>query len=115
MAEQIIPPRRGEILSKEGIGTVRFMEYLERTAGQVNESTSSDEESSSTLNIAIGQIGALVKSFDQLQTEFQSVLGLRSEIHRINKRLDEIEIQLTGTIDLNGIKKEIEELRILVN
>jgi len=115
MAEQIIPPRRGQILSEKGIGTIRFMEYLERTSGQVNESTASDEESSSTLNIAIGQISALVKAFDQLQTEFQSVLGLKAEIHRLNKRLDEIELQLDGVIDLNGIKKEIEELRILVN
>lgn len=115
MVDKIIAPRRGETLSSKGFGTTRFMEYLERTTDQTNEATSSLEESSSTLNIAIGQIHALVTAADQLQTEFQSVLGLRAEMAKINKRLDEIEIQLTQAIDVNSIKKQIDELRILVN
>lgn len=38
MAE-IIPPRRGEFLTKEGIPTVRFAEYLERLTSQLNTNT----------------------------------------------------------------------------
>lgn len=39
MADKIIPPRRGEILSNKGVGTTRLMDYLERTANQVNDAT----------------------------------------------------------------------------
>lgn len=35
----IIPPRRGEFLTREGIPTTRFAEYLERLTGQTNSNT----------------------------------------------------------------------------
>ena len=38
MAE-LIPPRRGEFLTKEGFPTTRFAEYLERLTGQTNNNT----------------------------------------------------------------------------
>lgn len=36
----IIPPRRNEFLTREGIPTTRFAEYLERITDQTNENTS---------------------------------------------------------------------------
>lgn len=33
----IIPPRRNEVLTTTGVGTNRFMEYLERTADTIND------------------------------------------------------------------------------
>ena len=45
MVDKIVPPRRGEILTGKGVGTTRFMEYLERTASQVNDATSAVDAS----------------------------------------------------------------------
>lgn len=36
----IIPPRRGEFLTAEGVATNRFNEYLERITSQSNETAS---------------------------------------------------------------------------
>ena len=57
MAEKIIPPRRNEVLTNTGTGTVRFMEYLERTATQVNDSSASIE--SAITSSVLGQIASL--------------------------------------------------------
>ena len=35
----LIPPRRGEFLTKEGIPTTRFAEYLESITRQTNDNT----------------------------------------------------------------------------
>jgi hypothetical protein len=54
MADKIIPPRRGEILTGKGIGTTRFMEYLERTAATVNDSaTAVDAQIIQNLSAAV--------------------------------------------------------------
>jgi len=37
MADKIIAPRRNEVLTKSGTGTVRFMEYLEQSATHIND------------------------------------------------------------------------------
>ena len=41
----IIPPRRNEVLTSSGTGTTRFMEYLEQTATQVNDTTAAVDAS----------------------------------------------------------------------
>ena len=35
----LIPPRRNEFLTKEGVPTTRFAEYLERLTNQLNDNT----------------------------------------------------------------------------
>lgn len=35
----LIPPRRNEFLTREGVPTTRFAEYLERLTGQLNMNT----------------------------------------------------------------------------
>lgn len=57
MAEIIIAPRRNEVLTSTGVGTTRFMEYLERTADQVNDS-STTLEAQITSSI-LGQLASL--------------------------------------------------------
>ncbi len=42
----IIPPRRGEFLTPDGMATNRFNEYLERMASQSNETASMAIENS---------------------------------------------------------------------
>lgn len=110
----LIPPRRGEILSQAGVGTTRFMEYLEAAARMVNENTALVDESASTLNISTAQMAVLGRAIEQMETELQSTLGVQSQIDKLSKRLDSLELQLGVTIDLSGIKKDIEELQVLV-
>lgn len=57
MAERIVPPRRNEVLTATGVGTRRFMEYLERTADQVNESAATVE--AQITSSVLGQIASL--------------------------------------------------------
>ena len=35
----LIPPRRNDFLTKDGVPTTRFAEYLERLTGQLNQNT----------------------------------------------------------------------------
>ena len=42
---KIIPPRRNEVLTKTGTGTTRFMDYLEQTAIQINDTTAAVDAS----------------------------------------------------------------------
>jgi len=64
MADKIIPPRRGEILTGKGIGTTRFMEYLER-ATVVNEQADTDD-TENTIAASPAAVAALGKAtFDR--------------------------------------------------
>jgi len=70
MADKIIPPRRDELLTNVGRGTVRFSDYLERIAKQTN-SNSSDLEATTTPNIfaALFSLEERIGSGDQLTSD----------------------------------------------
>ena len=56
----IIPPRRGEpIVGPSGVPTLRFLEYLERTATQTTETIVDTEIDATSINLAVGQVSAL--------------------------------------------------------
>jgi hypothetical protein len=57
MAERIVPPRRGEILTNTGFGTTRLHEYLERLTGQTNDSSAAIE--ATITSSVLGQIASL--------------------------------------------------------
>lgn len=57
MAERIVPPRRGEVLTPEGAGTTRFMEYLERSTTQGNDTA--DTVESTISSSVLGQLASL--------------------------------------------------------
>jgi len=42
--DNLIPPRRNEFLTKEGFPTVRFAEYLERAASNINDTNQNVED-----------------------------------------------------------------------
>jgi hypothetical protein len=73
MADKIIPPRRGEILTGKGIGTTRFMEYLERTAATVNDTAdTADAQIIQNLSSAVFALQVQVGSGDALTTDTDS-------------------------------------------
>lgn len=133
MADHLVPPRRDEILTNNAIGTNRLMYYLERNAESTNEAADMIDESAATINISAASLVNIAKDIEQLQAELQSILGLKSDIARINRRLDNVEltnntVDLSGIIsrldsieavgyieNLSGIQKQINELTILVN
>lgn len=56
----IVPPRRGEpIVGAGGVPTLRFLEYLERTAAQTTETIEDTEIDASSINLSVGQVSAL--------------------------------------------------------
>ena len=56
----IVAPRRGEpIVGVNGIPTLRFLEYLEKTATQTNETVPDTEIDVASINLALGQVSEL--------------------------------------------------------
>ena len=74
MADKIIPPRRNEVLTNSGTGTVRFMEYLERTAAVSNEATDAiDSAITQNLSSALFALQVQVGSGDLLTSDTDSL------------------------------------------
>jgi hypothetical protein len=103
MAE-LIPPRRNELLTKEGLPTSRFAEYLERLTAKTNSSESdidlvngiqvppSDKASRSELE-AIEML--LSQSLFRINSLEQQITSLEKQLeHSNNARLFQIEQQL---------------------
>ena len=73
MVDQVIPPRRNEVLTGQGVGTTRFMEYLERVAVVSNESTAAiDASTIQNLSAAIFALQVQVGSGDFLTSDTDS-------------------------------------------
>lgn len=73
MADKIIPPRRNEVLTGSGIGTTRFMEYLERSAATTNESVDAiDAQIIQNLSAAVFALQVQVGSGDELTWDSDS-------------------------------------------
>lgn len=73
MADKIIPPRRNEVLTGKGIGTTRFMEYLERVALTTNDNADSvDAQIIQNLSSAVFDLVARIGSGDDLTCDSTS-------------------------------------------
>lgn len=92
MVDKIIPPRRDEVLTEGGRGSIRTMEYLERTATQVNNSTELTETDPSSINLSGAQIAQINKKISAIVSE--SLLPQASLIAKLNKRIDQLESAL---------------------
>jgi len=79
MVDQIIPPRRNEILSEKGVGTNRFMEYLERTAAAVNTTLDADDTELQT-GVSFAMIAALSKQLEDIEIELASIGALNAAV-----------------------------------
>lgn len=107
MAE-LIPPRRDETLTGDGIPTLRFSEYLEGLARNVNASTSESE----LVDVAASpaQLASVIKQLRDL--ELQQDTGSAAAISQIFKRLSDIELQTDNTAMLATIIKRLNDLEL---
>ena len=70
---KIIPPRRNEVLTRTGTGTTRFMDYLEQTANQINDTTAAvDASTVQILAASIFDLQARLGSGDFLTSDTDS-------------------------------------------
>ena len=66
----LIPPRRGEFLTKLGVPTTRFAEYLERLTGQLNTNTGIVESAApSTARVQVAALENRLGSGDALTSD----------------------------------------------
>ncbi len=66
----LIPPRRGEFLTREGVPTTRFAEYLERLTGQTNANTGAVESAApSTSRVQVAALENRLGSGDALTSD----------------------------------------------
>ena len=87
MVDKIIPPRRDEVLSSKGLGTRRFLDYLERTATQVNNSTSLTEGDLASISMLSAQLSAINKRIDSIVNE----ISLNNQNSKTDKKATALE------------------------
>jgi hypothetical protein len=89
VADPIIPPRRGEFLTPDGVATNRFNEYLERITRQTNTITD-DTENADTINQNSSAISSLNKKINDLQLSdiSQSLAGFVKKMSVVNVSAD---------------------------
>ena len=97
MVDKIIPPRRDEVLTKSGVGSIRTMEYLERTAEQVNTSTEATESDPSSINLSTAQLSTINKKIAEVVNE--NLTSQNAVVSKLNKRIE----QLENTIPLSFV------------
>ena len=74
MADPLIPPRRGEVLTKSEQGTTRFMEYLERLTNTTNDNSSAvDAQITQNLSAALFALQVQIGSGDFLTSDTDSL------------------------------------------
>ena len=107
MAE-LIPPRRDETLTGDGIPTLRFSEYLEGLANQTNSNSSDNDVVSSVAAASPAQLASVIKQLADL--ELQQDIGSAAALSQIFKRLNDIELQTDNTAMLARVFKRLKDL-----
>ena len=103
MAE-LIPPRRDESLTANGIPTIRFSEYLEGLARDVNTVTTEVELSdsfSSEVSVQAALISRLTSRVDDLEAS--------NDIDVLNSRIAQVNAKVTRLIE--ELITEVKKLR----
>lgn len=103
MAKKLIPPRRDEAFSNQGLGTVRMLEYLEENASQTNEATEMTESDPSSVNLSIGQLSQVNKKVAELANE--SLASQVSLITKLSKKIEQLESTILNNSNSNLIKR----------
>ena len=83
----LIPPRRGEFLTKQGEPTLRFINWIESLTTQSNSTTEIIESPVSASVVA--QVAIISRNIEELKMMVSS----KSEIAALRKRLDDLEQQ----------------------
>lgn len=74
MPDKLIAPRRNEVLTGNGIGTIRFMEYLERVADATNTTQSAvDAQIVQNLSAVVFDLQSKVGSGELLTSDCDSL------------------------------------------
>lgn len=74
MVTRVVPPRRGEALTATGVGTTRFMEYLEILAlNSTDALLAIDNQYVQNLNAAILDLQSRIGSGDALTSDCDSL------------------------------------------
>jgi len=104
----IIPPRRSETLTQGGVGLLRFLEYLEQVASQVNESTAANEADPSSVNLSVGAISSINKAVKELQNDLSP--NNNAEVQRLKKRIEQLESVTNISAQISALNKRLDEL-----
>lgn len=113
---KLIPPRRGELLTKDGIGTLRFLDYLEGTAAEVNNNTDNNTDNQTELEDNTGVVltrrdflrSVSVQSADYTTSESELVICTDKITVTLNSKPDDqelVSIQASNgvvIVDANG-------------
>ena len=89
MVDKLIAPRRDQLLTRQGFGDRRFMEYLERASSQVNNSTDATELDPSSIDASSANQAALNKQVISLQQEASQ--DSSAAISSLQKRMSALE------------------------
>jgi len=106
----LIPPRRNEFLTKDGIPTTRFAEYLERLTTKTN-STETDVDLISSIRPMVLESAS---SGNLEALEMITNLAM-NHILILEKRINELEIAINqrDISNTSDIEKQIDTLNIL--
>ncbi len=105
---KIIPPRRDEILSKQGVGELRFLNYLEENADQTNNSTEATEADPATINLSNAQVSQINKKIAEIVSE--NLISQNAIVSKLNKRIEQLENNILSN-NISKLQKEIDELK----
>lgn len=108
MVDKIIPPRRNETLTQGGVGLLRFLEYLEQAAAQINTSTEANEADPSSINLSVGAISSLNKAVKELQNDLSQ--NNNAEVQRLKKRIEQLESVTNISAQISALNKRLDEL-----
>ena len=89
MADNIIPPRRNEFVTKEGVPTTRFAEYLEEVANNIN-ATIEEDEIFVSLSIEASAVNGIKKQLDDIQLELKTG-GLNAAVAQLSAKVDALD------------------------
>lgn len=115
MAE-LIPPRRDEFLTQNGIPTIRFAEYLEGLARDVNDVVNESGESSSLSSEISNQnalIARLSSRIDDLEAADDTDI-LNSRIANINSQVTRLIEELLIAVKATAPDLEQESEKVLL-
>ena len=119
MVDKLIPPRRDEVLTEKGVGSIRTMEYLERNAEQTNESTEATEADPSSVDLSSAQSAAISKQVSAILNEIQT--SESAIIAKLQKRIEELENTFVAPFYKTKYDKlkikiaDVDELRLPLN
>ena len=107
---ELIPPRRNEFLTKEGVPTARFANYLER----LTETTNSTETDVDLVN-AIRPTVVNSASRAELEALEMMLSSALSKINSLAQKIDalELHIQSSDTARIDQLERQIQDLSLI--